>query len=118
MDIKIITKSRENLKSEINLLVSGGVITVANARVLLGGIALEGARAGTIAAGTVSSSLFWGTFAAVITRALSLGVLLTIKDDDPPPSYYEYVIQGSDEIAKFGITKQSDPSNRRESQIE
>ncbi|WP_326981703.1 RHS repeat-associated core domain-containing protein [Chryseobacterium sp. MYb264] len=104
-------------RSEINILLSGGLITAATAKVLLSGVALEGIGAGTVATGAVSSSMTWGTFATVLTRALSIGALLSIKNDAPPQRYYVYGIAGKDEMAKFGVTKQDDPINRPQSQI-
>ncbi|SMP07774.1 RHS repeat-associated core domain-containing protein [Chryseobacterium profundimaris] len=103
---------------EINKLLSVGLISATTAKLWLSGIAVEGAGVGVISAGSAASSSFtWGTFATVLTRALSIGALLSIKDEAPPQRYYVYGISGSERMAKFGITRQSDPANRPESQI-
>lgn len=94
-------------------------MSAATAKILLSGIALEGAGAGAIAAGATSSSAIGGTIATILTRAVAIGTLLSLKDDAPPSRYYVYVIQGSNttELAKIGITRQTDPANRPQSQI-
>jgi len=105
-------------KSEVNVLLAGGVISGITAKMMMGGIALEGAGAGVISSGAMaSSSAGWGTFAVVLSRALSIGALLSIKDEAPPQRYYVYAISGRYEMAKFGITRQNDPTNRPQSQI-
>lgn len=101
--------------SEINQLLSAGLLTAATAKMMVGAIALEGAGAG-VATGTATSSAT-GAWATVLTRTIALGLLLSIKNEAPPTRYYVYVIQGQDDIAKFGITRQSDPANRPQSQI-
>ncbi|WP_432763164.1 RHS repeat domain-containing protein [Chryseobacterium muglaense] len=100
---------------EINQLLGAGLITAATAKIMIGAIALEGAGTG-IAVGSATSASS-GAWATILTRAISIGLLLSIKDEAPPTRYYVYVIQGQDDIAKFGITRQSDPANRPQSQI-
>lgn len=103
--------------SEINQLLSAGLLTAATAKMMVGAIALEGAGAG-VATGTATSSAT-GAWATVLTRTIALGMLLSIKSDAPPSRYYVYVIRGSNttELAKIGITRQTDPANRPQSQI-
>ncbi len=103
---------------EINKLLAVGLISATTAKLWLSSIAVEGAGVGVISVGSAASSGFtWGTFATVLTRAISIGALLSIKDEAPPQRYYVYGISGSERMAKFGITRQSDPANRPESQI-
>ncbi|WP_164463683.1 DUF6443 domain-containing protein [Chryseobacterium shandongense] len=105
-------------KFEIGKLAAAGLISAATAKLWLSGIVLEGAGIGAISAGTAASSSFtWGTFATVLTRAIAIGAVLSIKDEAPPQRYYVYGISGSERMAKFGITRQNDPANRPESQI-
>ncbi|PZQ98796.1 MAG: hypothetical protein DI539_29020, partial [Flavobacterium psychrophilum] len=106
-------------QSEINMLMSAGLISGAVAKSMLSSIALEGTvgtvgRIGTRVAIAESAT----TFGAVLARALAIGSLLSIKNETPPSgNYYVYVIQGKDEIAKFGVTRQNDPTTRPQSQI-
>ncbi|MDQ1161517.1 hypothetical protein QE422_001885 [Chryseobacterium sp. SORGH_AS 447] len=80
---------------------------------------MEGVGTGVIGSGALaaSSSAGWGTFATVLTRALYIGALLSIKDEAPPQRYYVYAISGNEKMAKFGITRQNDPTSRPQSQI-
>jgi len=105
-------------KYEINKLLAVGLISATTAKLWLSGIAVEGAGLGVISAGSAASSSFtWGTFATVLTRAIAIGAVLSIKDEAPPQRYYVYTIMGRDEIAKSGITRQNDPTNRPQNQI-
>lgn len=93
--------------SEIRLLVSAGLMTSTTAEGLVGAGALT----------TTTAAFSWGTFATVLTRAISITAVLSIKNDAPPERYYVYGISGREDMAKFGITRQNDPANRPQSQI-
>lgn len=105
-------------QSEVNVLLSAGLISGTLAKTMLSSIALEG-TVGTVGRIGARAALAEGatTFGAVLARALAIGSVLSIKDEAPPERFYVYAIQGQSEIAKFGITRQNDPTNRPQSQI-